>query len=418
MTSATLDSRLDEILASQPAAMSDPYPIWRDLRETAPVVRHGAVVLVNSHEEVKRRARDKVALSNRGGIDGTLFAANRERLDPEQRRAQGEIAKFESHYVSRSDGDQHERLRNVCHRAFTPRRIVHMEEMLTEFTEQLLDGLPADETIDFRERFAYRLPMMAISEMLGVHDDRQEAINLWSNRLARNRGGDQPDAVMAAHEAMSEFRNYVENVLVPARRAEPSTDLVSALMEAEGSERLTGEEMTANFVVLLFAGHETTTNLIALGLRELLLDRRQWQRLIDDPTMIPGAIEELLRWVSPVQWISRVAALDQEIAGVDVSRGDAVHLVLGAANRDPAVFADPETLDVGRADAGEHLALGFGPHFCLGNALARLEARIAMEALVRRFPDIDLAGEPESWTGAAMLRTITDLPVVMGADHA
>jgi cytochrome P450 len=293
-----------------------------------------------------------------------------------------------------------------------------MEEMLTEFTEQLLDGLPADETIDFRERFAYRLPMMAISEMLGVHDDRQEAINLWSNRLARNRGGDQPDAVMAAHEAMSEFRNYVENVLVPARRAEPSTDLVSALMEAEGSERLTGEEMTANFVVLLFAGHETTTNLIALGLRELLLDRRQWQRLIDDPTMIPGAIEELLRWVSPVQWISRVAALDQEIAGVDVSRGDAVHLVLGAANRDPAVFADPETLDVGRADAGEHLALGFGPHFCLGNALARLEARIAMEALVRRFPDIDLAGEPESWTGAAMLRTITDLPVVMGADHA
>ncbi len=188
-------------------------------------------------------------------------------------------------------------------------------------------------------------------------------------------------------------------------------------MEAEGSERLSGEEMTANFVVLLFAGHETTTNLIALGLRELLLDREQWQRLVDDPTMIRGAVEELLRWVSPVQWISRVAALDQEIAGVEVARGDAVHLVLGAANRDPAVFADPETLDVGRADANEHLALGFGPHFCLGNALARLEARIALEALVRRFPDIDLAGEPESWTGAAMLRTITDLPVVMGADR-
>lgn len=417
MATAELDSRLDGILGSRPEALADPYPVWRELRETAPVVRHGAVVLVNSHEEVKRRARDRVGLSNRAGIDGSLFAANRERLNSEQQGAQSEIARFEANYLSRSDGEQHERLRNVCHRAFTPRRIVHMEEMLTAFTEELLDGLPASEPIDFRERFAYRLPMMAISEMLGVDAHHQEAINLWSNKLAVNRGGDQPDAVLAAHRAMSEFRNYVENELVPARRAEPSTDLVSALMEAEGTERLSGEEMTANFVVLLFAGHETTTNLIAIGLRELLRDREQWQRLVDEPAMIRAAVEELLRWVSPVQWISRISTADQEIGGVELRRGDAVHLVLAAANRDPAVFADPETLDLGRADTGEHLALGFGPHFCLGNALARLEARIALEALVRRFPDVDLAGEPRSWTGAAQLRTITDLPVVMGADR-
>jgi cytochrome P450 len=417
MATATQDPRLGALLASRPEAMADPYPIWRELRESAPVTRHGAIVLVSSHAEVKRLARDKVALSNRGGIDGSLFEANRERLTPEQQGAQSDIAQFESLYVSRSDGEQHDRLRKVCARAFTPRRIVHMEEELTGFTAALLDGLPAEEPIDFRERFAYRLPMLAISEMLGVDQDHQEAIVQWSNKLARNRGGDQPDAVMDAFDAMGEFRDYVEKTLIPARRVDPGTDLLSALMEAEGDERLSGEEMSANFVVLLFAGHETTTNLIAIGLRELLRDGEQWARLREEPALIRGAVEELLRWVSPVQWISRVSTVDQQIGDVEVARGDAVHLVLAAANRDPAAFSDPETFDVTRPDAGEHLALGFGPHFCLGNALARLEARIALEALVRRYPDVRLAGEPESWTGAAMLRTLTDLPVVMGPDR-
>ena len=417
MATTELDAGLDGILGSRPEAMADPYPVWRRLRETAPTLRHGKVVLVSSYEEVKKRTRNTTDLSNRYSIDGSLFATNRERLEPEQQQALLEISEFESRYVSRSDGEQHERLRNVSHRAFTPRRIAIMEEKLEGYTEDLLNGLPADEPIDFRERFAYRLPMLAITEMLGVPADRREEIHLWSNQLARNRGGDQPDAVMAAHAAMSDFRDYVEQTVVPARREDPGTDLVSALLEAEGSERLTGPEMTSTFVVLLFAGHETTTNLIAIGLRELLRDGEQWQRLLDDPSLIPGAVEELLRWVTPVQWISRIATVDQEIGDVEVRRGDAVQLVLAAANRDPAVFADPEVLDVGRADAREHLALGFGPHFCLGNALARLEARLALEALVRRYPDVRLAGDPEAWTGNAMLRTITDLPVEMGKDR-
>jgi cytochrome P450 len=417
MATTELDARLSAILGSQPEAMGDPFPVWRELRETAPVLRHGGVVLVSSYAEVKKWARNTTDLSNRYSIEGNLFAANRERLGPEQQQALLEISEFESRYISRSDGEQHERLRNVSHRAFTPRRIIAMEEALEGYAEDLLNGLPADEPIDFRERFAYRLPMLAITEMLGVPPDRREEIHLWSNKLARNRGGDQPDAVMAAHEAMSDFRDYVEQTVVPARRKDPGTDLVSALLEAEGSERLTGPEMTSTFVVLLFAGHETTTNLIAIGLRELLRDGEQWQRLLDEPDLIPGAVEELLRWVSPVQWISRISTRDQQIGDVEVQRGDAVQLVLAGANRDPAVFADPETLDVARSDAREHLALGFGPHFCLGNALARLEAKLALEGLVRRYPDIRLAGDPRSWTGNAMLRTITDLPVEMGKDR-
>jgi cytochrome P450 len=413
---ASVDERLDGLLASDPAAMADPFPLWRELRESAPVHRHGAVVLVTSYDEVKLQTRNAVGLSSRYGIDGTLFAANRERLGESQRRAQSEIAEFESLYISRSDGDQHERLRNVAHRAFTPRRIADMEASLERYTEDLLDGIAGQEPVDFRERFAYRLPMLAITDMLGVPADKREAIHGWSGKLARNRGGDDPQAVMAAYEAMGQFRDYVENILVPIRESEPSSDLLSALLEAEHSERLSGNEMTATFVVLLFAGHETTTNLISIGLRELLENPEQWQRLREDPEIAPVAVEELLRWVSPVQWIGRVSSADQRIGEVDVAKGETVNLVLAAANRDPGRFANGEELDIGRPESRDHLALGFGPHFCLGNALARMEARIALSAIARRFPDVRLAGEPQ-WGGNAMLRSMTELPIVAGTDR-
>jgi cytochrome P450 len=413
---ASIDERLDGLLASDPAAMADPFPLWRELRESAPVHRHGAVVLVTSYDEVKLQTRNAVGLSSRYGIDGTLFAANRERLGESQQRAQSEIAEFESLYISRSDGDQHERLRNVAHRAFTPRRIADMEATLERYTEDLLDGIAGQEPVDFRERFAYRLPMLAITDMLGVPAEKREAIHGWSGKLARNRGGDDPQAVMAAYDAMGQFRDYVENILVPIRESEPSSDLLSALLEAEHSERLSGNEMTATFVVLLFAGHETTTNLISIGLRELLENPEQWQRLREHPEIAPVAVEELLRWVSPVQWIGRVSSADQRIGEVDVAKGETVNLVLAAANRDPGRFDNAEELDIERPESRDHLALGFGPHFCLGNALARMEARIALSAIARRFPDVRLAGEPQ-WGGNAMLRSMTELPIVAGTDR-
>jgi cytochrome P450 len=417
LTLAPLDERLTLLLDSNPEAMRDPFPLWRELRETAPVHRHRDVVLVSSYAEVKRQLRDHVGLSSRAGIEGSLFAANRSRLDDRQRRAQSEIAEFEALYLSRSDGEQHTRLRTIAHRAFTPRRIADMRAMLTRCTDDLLAGVATDEPIDLRATLAYPLPMLAICGMLGVPDGERAMIHEWSGRLGRNRGGDDPQAVMAAWDAMGQFRRYVEEILVPLRRSEPSSDLVSALLEAEQGERLTDRELTAMFVVLLFAGHETTTNLIATGLRELLLHPQQWERLRADPSLILAAVEELLRWVSPVQWTARVAATDLRIGELDVSRGEAVFLVVAAANRDPEEFHDPERLDVGRADSKAHLSLGFGAHFCLGNALARLEAAIALTTIATRFPDIRLAGEPAGWEGNTMLRRLSDLPVVLGAER-
>jgi cytochrome P450 len=223
---------------------------------------------------------------------------------------------------------------------------------------------------------------------------------------------------MDAHAAMAEFRHYVEDVVLPERRRRPGTDLVSALMQAHEGERLADQELTAMFVVLLFAGHETTTNLIGNGLVELMRHRDQWELLCADPSLAGNATEELLRWVTPVQWLGRVAMQPFDIDGVRVDAGQTVFPILAAANRDPAAFDEPERLDITRADAKNHLALGFGPHFCIGNALARLEGTIAFSTLAKRFPDIELAEEDLSWRGNAMLRGLSALPMRPGRDRA
>jgi cytochrome P450 len=411
-----VDEQLDLLLASDPAAMADPHAVWARLREDAPVHRHDAVVLVSDYASVKELARDR-RLSNRDGIDGTLFAARRARLNEEQRAAQAEVASFEALYLVRSDGSEHARLREAAHRAFTPRRIALLEETLQRSTDELLSGLPTDAPIDFRAEIAYPLPMTAITDMLGVPKEDRAMIHGWTRRLGRNRGGDDPVALMEAHDAMQRFRRYVEGILIPMRNARPESDLLSALLGAAEEDRLTDRELTAMFVVLLFAGHETTTNLLATGMLELLHHPEQWSLLKEDPERMPLAVEELLRWVSPVQWMGRVAATDLEIGGVPVAQGESVFLVLAAANRDPRRFADADVLDVTREDSRHHLALGFGPHFCLGNALARLEGALILGTLARRFPDVRLAGDPSGWQGNAMLRGLRDLPLVLGGDR-
>jgi cytochrome P450 len=411
-----IDEQLDLLLASDPARMADPYAVWEPLREAAPAHRHDAVVLVTDYATVKELSRDR-RLSNRDAIDGTLFAARRARLNEEQRAAQSEIASFESLYVSRSDGDQHGRLREAAHRAFTPRRIAIMKETLQRYTDEIFAGLPADEPIDFRATVAYPLPMMAITDMLGVPKEDRAMIHAWTRRLGRNRGGDDPVALTAAHDAMQQFRHYVEGILIPLRNEQPESDLLSALLSAEEDERLSDRELTAMFVVLLFAGHETTTNLLGTGMLELLRHPDQWALLREDPERMPLAVEELLRWVSPVQWMGRVAATDLEIGDVAVAQGESVFLVLAAANRDPLQFTTPGMLDVTSEESRNHVALGFGPHFCLGNALARLEGALILGTMARRFPEVRLAGEPSGWAGNAMLRGLADLPLVLGRDH-
>lgn len=413
----SLDQRLASIFASDPIAMAHPDATWRELREHAPVHRLGPIVLVARHVDAREILKDQQRFSSRYFATGSRAAAIRASLTPEQQAANDEIAAFESMYMSRSDDEQHDRLRGSANRVFTPRRMADMRAAIQRYTDEMLALMADEPETDVVSRLAYRLPLMVIGDMLGVPPSDRGRIHLWSGQLGRNRGGDDPQALMVAHRAMLEFRHYVEDILVPLRQRRGGSDLLAALLEAEESSRLSPVELTAMFVVLLFAGHETTTNLISIGLLELLRHRDQWQRLSADPVLAGSAVEELLRWVSPVQFQWRAAREDVHVGGLRIEAGTTVAAVLAAANRDPEAFADAERLDITRSDARQHLALGLGPHFCLGNALARLEGTVVLETLARRFPELELVDDDPPFTGNAMMRTPRELRVKLGPER-
>jgi cytochrome P450 len=232
---------------------------------------------------------------------------------------------------------------------------------------------------------------------------------------AQNIASTEP--LLAARTAYRNFQAHLQGLLEDHRRTPRDSALVIALMEAEEGERLTLRELTAMFVTLLFAGHETTTNLLSIGMLELLRSRAAWERLVERPELAADATEELLRYVSPTQFTGRVADRDVELDGIAIAADTTVVPLIAAANHDPDVFPDPDRIDLGRANAKQHLALGFGPHFCLGNALARLEGAISFATLARRFPDMRLASGELRFTGNPLLRRLAALPVHLGRDH-
>jgi cytochrome P450 len=411
---ASLDRDLARIFASEPAAMADPFPVWRRLRESSRAHRHEHTVLLTRYEDIRELHRDDEHGSRRGFFEGTRAHAIRSALTPEATVAFDALAAFQGLQVSRTEGETHERLRRIAHRAFTPRRIAELRASIVSYRDELLDPLVEAEEADLMP-FAYKLPLMVIADMLGVPDEAERSnIRGWGNRIARHLGSTESEIVIDAHRAMVEFRSYVDTVIARHRagRAEGS-GLVATLLDAEEEERLTDDELAAMFIVLLFAGHETTTNLISIGLAELLREREQWSRLCADPSLATGAVEELLRWVTPVQWEQRVIVTDVELAGITLPTGQTVLTMLAGANRDPEVFERSEELDITRPDSRKHLSFGHGPHFCLGAALARLEGEIAFIGLAQRFPDVELAVDFSSlrFQGSAMMRQLAALPV-------
>jgi cytochrome P450 len=409
---ADLDDRLRALFASDPQAMADPYAVLSELRDVTGVHSLDAMTLISRHAEVRRASRDAERLSS-ATYTGSRASAALARMDERQRDAYRLVSEFESRYVSRSDGDQHGRLRRIMQRAFTPRRMAEMEVRVGAICDELLDDLARAERPDLVP-FAWRLPLLVVGELLEVPRRDIDRIHEWSSTIGRNRRGVDPDALLPALDAIAEFREYVEALLAEHRGAEHRSGLLTALLGAGDEQRLSSDELTATFVILLFAGHETTTGLLTNGMVELLRHPQQWLALCADPGLAGPATEELLRFVSPVQWTWRVVARPYEVDGIVLPIGTTIGLLLAAANRDPEVFADPETLDLRRPDAGRHVAFGLGPHFCLGNALARLEAEVAFGRLAQRFPSLTLGSEPIRWRGNAMMRQVQALPVSLG----
>jgi len=301
--------------------------------------------------------------------------------------------------IIRMDPPEHNRYRKLVIGAFTPKRIEAMEGWIREIARESLDALDAD-VVEFVDQVAVPMPMFVIAELLGVPREDHAAFRRWSDVMVEAGGGQLGPHV---GEVVRELATYVMGVAAE-RRHEPRDDLISNLVAAElDGEHLSDREIASFCLTLLVAGNETTRNLVGGGALALMRNPDQRERLLAEPELLPNAVEEMLRYVSPVRNFVRCALEDVELRGRQVRRGQYVALFYGSANRDEEVFgADADAFDVSRESARRHVAFGFGEHFCLGASLARLEARVLFEELLRRWPAFQLAGEPEPLASSLM----------------
>jgi len=385
-----------------PETHADPYPIYAALRDQGPLYRTPREAwLVLAYEPAVTILRDH----DRFSVEHSRYRKKREDnlLGPTERGLEN-IMLFK-------DPPDHTRLRDLVNKAFTPRVVERLRTRIREIVDELLDEVEERGEMDVITDFAYPLPVRVIAEMLGVPPEDRDRFKGWSRGVAPILDPDLDEATFVrVAEAGLALAAYFDG-LVSERRAHPRTDLVSELIVAEDEgEKLTEEELRATLILLLVAGHETTMNLIGNGLHALLRHRGELQRLIDDPSHSRTAVEELLRFDGPVHLTARTAKEPVEIAGTSIEPGDMCVVVLGAANRDPAQFPEPERLDITR-HPNRHIAFSAGGHFCVGATLARVEGEIAFETLLRRFPKIAPASDDVRYRATVTLRGLEALPV-------
>ena len=312
------------------------------------------------------------------------------------------------------DPPDHTRLRALVSKAFTPRMIETMRDHIQEIVDRLLDRVQDTGRMDVMEDLAYPLPVTVICEMLGVPVTDHASIRGWSADIARSLDAIGLPSDQAIVERGRTSRRALAGYfrrLVPERRARPQQDLLSGLIAAEEQgDKLSQDEVIAMCLLLFIAGHETTVNLIGNGTLALLRHPDQMRKLQADPALIGNAVEELLRYDSPVQRTARITSVDAEVGGQPMPKGTMVITALGAANRDPAQFPDPDVLDVTRKDP-RHISFGFGIHFCLGAPLARVEGQLALGTLLRRMPKLALAESNPEWRESSVLRGLKRLNV-------
>jgi cytochrome P450 len=385
-----------------PEFLADPYPTYHRLRAEDPV-HHSPLGfwVLTRYEDVSAVLRDPRFIKE------PLAALVAARFGVEVPRGVG---------LSMLDRDppDHTRLRSLVGTAFTPRVVEGLRPRIQQIVDGLIMHAQALGSMDVIEEFAYPIPVNVICELLGVPVADHERFKGWSLDIARGldsiyRPADSevPRRSAASRHAISDyFRD-----LIARRRAASRGDLLSALIEAEeAGDKLNEEELLATCILILIAGHETTVNLIGNGVLALLRNPDELRRLRATPGLITSAVEELLRYDGPVQRTARVASAEATIGGRTIARGEMVMPFIGAADRDPAQFPDPDRLDLTRGD-NRHIAFGWGIHFCLGAPLARLEGQIAIDALVRRLPRLELVDDKAEYRQSLTLRGLKTLPV-------
>jgi hypothetical protein len=376
----------------------DPYPAWAELREAAPVHclerPEGRMWLVSRYADVR------AALA-----DPRLSRDSRWTLPPEERAT----ADRGFPMMIIMDPPEHTRLRRLVSKVFTTRRMEDLRPGVKRLIDELLAALPATGEVDLMAAYASPLPVLVICELLGVPPEDHEVFASWSNAMV-----DQVSAAESEAAGMNLYLYFDE--LIAVKREKPDAGLISALVADADEDRLSHDELIAMSIMLLIAGHETTVNLISSGLLALLTHPAQRERLYEDPDLVPAAVEEFLRWESPIHTGAPFYTTEAvEYSGVTIPAGEQVKLCLAAANRDPARFEDAEELSVDRSAAG-HLAFAHGVHHCLGAQLARVEGQEAIRSMLLARPDVQLAVDPARlvYRQSMVARGLTSLPVRLG----
>nr|WP_315245229.1 cytochrome P450 [uncultured Albidiferax sp.] len=397
------------------AFLANPYPAYQALREAGPLhwstEFFGGAWLLTRHADVEQVLRDPRFSAQRTGG----WVTDRE-------ETKGELAGFQQLFARAMlflDAPDHTRIRKVLNAGFKPAQIQALEPFITQTVTELLDAVDnavdAAPRFDFMQAVARQLPTRVIAKMMGIEEAANADFAVWSDDLAVFIG-----APLATHQqarraqaSLLAMGRYFEK-LIAERRQNPGDDLVSRLLQAEADGALHNHaELLAQCAMLLFAGHETTRNLLGNGLQSLLAHPDQWQRLQQDPSLVPSAVRELLRFDSPVQYTGRRVAADLQLHGQTLRRGDLVVPLIGAANRDPARHPEPDKLDVAGRD-GASISFGTGPHVCIGALLTRIEAEITFHQVLQRWPHLRLAETPPQWADNPAYRGLLTLDVVTG----
>ena len=407
MAAAQPETRLSLFNLNTPEVLANPYPLYTELRSEHPV--HWDPLL---HTWVVTRYKDVVTVlrdlsANRSPTPELLESIGLSALSP--------MARVMAKQVLFLDAPAHTRIRSLASAAFTPRRVQALRGHIQEIAGRLLDQVEPTGSMDVIADFAIPLPAIVTAEMLGVPASDYPQLKKWTEDFMEILANLQhnPNRAARAIKSVGEMADYF-HAAIARLRIHPQEGLVHSLMTAEiEGDRFTDEEVVANSIIVMVGGQETTTTLIGNGLLTLLRNPSQLQRLKSDPALMPSAVEELLRYESPVQQTARLAPHDLELGGKRIRKRQAVVAVLAAANRDPEIFPDPDRLDLGRQD-NRHVAFGWAAHFCLGAALARVEAQIAFEMLLRRFPRMTLDSTPPKWRCNLDLRGLESLRVTFG----
>lgn len=393
-----------------PEVLANPYPFYDMLRQAGPVVAAPGLMGIGGWAVTDHALCSSVLRGKQFGREGNkvlppekLALIPQESPDLTERRRANMLFR---------DPPDHTRLRGLVNQAFTPRTVDRLRPHIQQIADHLLDAVATRGSMDLIRDYAFPLPIIVIAELLGVPPEDRDEFKAWSSDLVLSLSPmPSPEDMQKVRAAIENIDNYMAGI-IEQRRREPRPDLLSELVRAqEAGDRLSREELLATCRLILTAGHETTINLIGNGALALLRNDAERAELARDPSLLPTAVEEFLRYDSPIQMTVRFTLEDTPLGPHTVKRGDLVLTLLGAANRDPAQFPDPHRLDLRRSNASTHLSLGAGIHYCLGASLARVEGQIAIGTLLRRMPNLALTGAEIAWRKNPAFRGVQSLPV-------